>query len=321
MATVNEYNFRGAQEFHGFTEGGTQRMTSNDLNRDHDDLHTEPKNWWNHNYPDCSEAAYETQGALDEDPFSYTLQQSANEYETTEVKDTTSNSNFIWCARTNWQNGYPNSPSPVDLGAKVRERRRMISINSAFEALRKRLPTFPYERRLSKIDTLRLAIAYMALLNDMLANMDCSTNDQSGCGVVSFILNRLRSPTRRFLSWYTSVTAEETHVIKEGFTKYGEEGVECRTVVWNIKIFYEILYMAQSQMFRIFMIASYWYYIPDIAVYFHKRKLLTGLLKTPRQPTTSFTLRDLQMCVVFENGPIWVQVKHKFDGNSGTSPI
>ncbi|KER24022.1 hypothetical protein T265_14513, partial [Opisthorchis viverrini] len=70
--------------------------------------------------------------------------------------------------------------------------------------LRKRLPTFPYERRLSKIDTLRLAIAYLALLNDMLTNMDCSTNDQSGCGVFSFILNRLRSPTRRFLSWYTS---------------------------------------------------------------------------------------------------------------------
>ncbi|TGZ55005.1 hypothetical protein CRM22_010506 [Opisthorchis felineus] len=128
------------------------------------------------------------------------LQQSAYEYETIEVKGTTSN----WCAHTHWQNGYPNSPSPVDLGAKVRERRRMISINSAFEALRKRLPTFPYERRLSKIDTLRLAIAYMALLNDMLTNMDCSTNDQSGFGVVSFILNRLRSPTRRFLSWYTS---------------------------------------------------------------------------------------------------------------------
>ncbi|TGZ55007.1 hypothetical protein CRM22_010506 [Opisthorchis felineus] len=185
MATVNDYNFRRAQEFHGFIDGGTQRMTSNDLTRDHDDLDTEPKDWWNHNYPECTKA---------------TLQQSAYEYETIEVKGTTSN----WCAHTHWQNGYPNSPSPVDLGAKVRERRRMISINSAFEALRKRLPTFPYERRLSKIDTLRLAIAYMALLNDMLTNMDCSTNDQSGFGVVSFILNRLRSPTRRFLSWYTS---------------------------------------------------------------------------------------------------------------------
>ncbi|KAL8600509.1 hypothetical protein ACOMHN_005003 [Nucella lapillus] len=30
------------------------------------------------------------------------------------------------------------------------------------------VPTFPYEKRLSKIDTLRLAIAYIALLQDIL---------------------------------------------------------------------------------------------------------------------------------------------------------
>uniref|UniRef100_A0A8C3R1H9 BHLH domain-containing protein n=1 Tax=Cyanoderma ruficeps TaxID=181631 RepID=A0A8C3R1H9_9PASS len=52
--------------------------------------------------------------------------------------------------------------------ANLRERRRMLSINSAFEALRGRVPTFPYEKRLSKIDTLRLAIAYIALLGDIL---------------------------------------------------------------------------------------------------------------------------------------------------------
>ncbi|XP_063255858.1 fer3-like protein [Prinia subflava] len=52
--------------------------------------------------------------------------------------------------------------------ANLRERRRMLSINSAFEALRGHVPTFPYERRLSKIDTLRLAIAYIALLGDIL---------------------------------------------------------------------------------------------------------------------------------------------------------
>ncbi|CAM9534133.1 unnamed protein product [Lampetra fluviatilis] len=52
--------------------------------------------------------------------------------------------------------------------ANVRERRRMLSINSAFEELRCHVPTFPYEKRLSKIDTLRLAIAYIALLRDIL---------------------------------------------------------------------------------------------------------------------------------------------------------
>ncbi|XP_041362074.1 neurogenic differentiation factor 2-like [Gigantopelta aegis] len=52
--------------------------------------------------------------------------------------------------------------------ANIRERKRMMSINSAFEELRLHVPTFPYEKRLSKIDTLRLAIAYIALLRDVL---------------------------------------------------------------------------------------------------------------------------------------------------------
>ena len=43
---------------------------------------------------------------------------------------------------------------------------RCDSINSAFDELRIHVPTFPYEKRLSKIDTLRLAIAYIALLKD-----------------------------------------------------------------------------------------------------------------------------------------------------------
>ena len=42
------------------------------------------------------------------------------------------------------------------------------SINAAFEELRLHVPTFPYEKRLSKIDTLRLAIAYIALLREIL---------------------------------------------------------------------------------------------------------------------------------------------------------
>ncbi|UXI17552.1 hypothetical protein NH340_JMT03495 [Sarcoptes scabiei] len=52
--------------------------------------------------------------------------------------------------------------------SSVRERKRMLSINSAFEELRLHVPTFPFEKRLSKIDTLRLAIAYIALLKEIL---------------------------------------------------------------------------------------------------------------------------------------------------------
>ena len=42
--------------------------------------------------------------------------------------------------------------------ANLRERRRMQSINEAFEGLRQHIPTLPYEKRLSKVDTLRLTI-------------------------------------------------------------------------------------------------------------------------------------------------------------------
>ncbi|XP_073973746.1 basic helix-loop-helix domain-containing Fer2 isoform X2 [Rhodnius prolixus] len=67
--------------------------------------------------------------------------------------------------------------------ANIRERKRMLRseagsrppvkiINSAFDQLRGHVPTFPYEKRLSKIDTLRLAIAYIALLREVLA-ADC----------------------------------------------------------------------------------------------------------------------------------------------------
>ncbi|CAH8456480.1 unnamed protein product [Schistosoma intercalatum] len=91
--------------------------------------------------------------------------------------------------------------------AKVRERRRMFSINSAFEALRSCLPTFPYERRISKIDTLRLAIAYLALLKDLLANMEIiypEQNIERGQLVIQFMIKRLNSSKRHQLSWYTS---------------------------------------------------------------------------------------------------------------------
>ena len=61
--------------------------------------------------------------------------------------------------------------------ANIRERKRMQSINEAFEGLRSHIPTLPYEKRLSKVDTLRLAIGYISFLGDMLnCCEDKSTN-------------------------------------------------------------------------------------------------------------------------------------------------
>lgn len=49
----------------------------------------------------------------------------------------------------------------------MRERRRMQSINDAFDGLRAHIPTLPYEKRLSKVDTLRLAIGYIGFLTEL----------------------------------------------------------------------------------------------------------------------------------------------------------
>ncbi|CAC5414922.1 PTF1A [Mytilus coruscus] len=52
--------------------------------------------------------------------------------------------------------------------ANLRERRRMQSINDAFEGLREHIPTLPYEKRLSKVDTLKLAIGYIGFLAELI---------------------------------------------------------------------------------------------------------------------------------------------------------
>lgn len=60
----------------------------------------------------------------------------------------------------------------------MRERRRMQSINEAFEGLRTHIPTLPYEKRLSKVDTLKLAISYINFLGELLKK-DKNGNDTS----------------------------------------------------------------------------------------------------------------------------------------------
>ena len=65
--------------------------------------------------------------------------------------------------------------------ANQRERRRMQSINEAFEGLRSHVPTLPYERRLSKVETLRLAIGYINFLSELISSDD----GMAGSGLAS----------------------------------------------------------------------------------------------------------------------------------------
>lgn len=93
----------------------------------------------------------------------------------------------------------PPAPGPLRQrhAANVRERRRMLNINSAFDELRCHVPTFPYEKRLSKIDTLRLAIAYIALLSEIVL---------SGCEPKSYVEQCLKNDvqSQQRATWNTS---------------------------------------------------------------------------------------------------------------------
>ncbi|XP_074728436.1 transcription factor 15-like [Strix uralensis] len=52
--------------------------------------------------------------------------------------------------------------------ANARERDRTHSVNTAFGALRRLIPTRPADRRLSKVETLRLAASYISHLANVL---------------------------------------------------------------------------------------------------------------------------------------------------------
>lgn len=66
--------------------------------------------------------------------------------------------------------------------ANLRERRRMQNINEAFEGLRAHIPTLPYEKKLSKVDILKLAISYITFLGEMVRK-DKNGNTVSQIGI------------------------------------------------------------------------------------------------------------------------------------------
>ncbi|XP_058686134.1 basic helix-loop-helix transcription factor scleraxis [Poecile atricapillus] len=62
--------------------------------------------------------------------------------------------------------------------ANARERDRTNSVNTAFTALRTLIPTEPADRKLSKIETLRLASSYISHLGNVLLVGESSGNGQ-----------------------------------------------------------------------------------------------------------------------------------------------
>lgn len=83
---------------------------------------------------------------------------------------------------------------------------RINTINNVFQTLRKCIPTFPYERRLSKIDTLHLTISYIHLLQSII-HSDLTLFDYL-CQTLDYLINNSNnnSVSCRFVKplWATS---------------------------------------------------------------------------------------------------------------------
>ncbi|XP_044767075.1 basic helix-loop-helix transcription factor amos-like [Coccinella septempunctata] len=69
----------------------------------------------------------------------------------------------------------PLSPSVMRkrrIAANARERRRMSSLNGAFDRLRQVIPSLEEEHKLSKFETLQMALTYITSLRELLDHMD-----------------------------------------------------------------------------------------------------------------------------------------------------
>lgn len=95
------------------------------------------------------------------------------------------NASFVSVRRTNGRAFYRSAAATSTAAAKkrkrvatiaqrraanIRERRRMFNLNEAFDKLRRKVPTFAYEKRLSRIETLRLAITYISFMDGVIRN-------------------------------------------------------------------------------------------------------------------------------------------------------
>jgi hypothetical protein len=78
------------------------------------------------------------------------------------------------------------------------------------QKLRRFIPTFPYEKRLSKIDALNLAIAYIALLEDLL------TVESDPTEYIQHVIDETRNNKRSVASWSTSGQLLRSPIVRGG---------------------------------------------------------------------------------------------------------
>ena len=64
------------------------------------------------------------------------------------------------------------------LAANARERRRMGNLNDAFERLRGVIPSIGSDRKMTKYETLRMAMAYIVALRELLTRASFSVYEK-----------------------------------------------------------------------------------------------------------------------------------------------
>lgn len=92
-------------------------------------------------------------------------------------------SNLFYSGSKSRRSNNINAQSQQRQAANLRERRRMQNINEAFEGLRAHIPTLPYEKKLSKVDTLKLAISYITFLGEMVRKDKNGTDGNHSGGI------------------------------------------------------------------------------------------------------------------------------------------
>ena len=91
--------------------------------------------------------------------------------------------------------------------ANARERVRMNDMNQAFDTLRDLIPNYPAGRKLSKIDTLRLAKAYIKDLADLLRDENIRVGyDVSLSGATREVRRALQSSELDFADFLSNVS-------------------------------------------------------------------------------------------------------------------
>ena len=88
--------------------------------------------------------------------------------------------------------------------ANVRERRRMFEMNDAFDGLRTAVPKFAYEKRLSRIDTLRLAGDYISFMMQLLKTTSTTTTTTATSSDSMTSFDSMTSPRESMTSSHPS---------------------------------------------------------------------------------------------------------------------